>query len=159
MTLESVRTYRVPLEIIDQTEVALREAGADGHERFALWTGTADTEVFAVDHLYVPEQQGYRFDDGLCVHVEADALHELNVWLYRNEQLLGVQIHTHPQEAYHSETDDTYPIVTTLGGLSIVVPRFCQDGLLCDGFAIYRLDRRGWCHQSAQSAAALLAVA
>lgn len=158
MTLEAIRTFSVSQETVDHTEAALREAGMDGHERFALWTGTTRGELFSVDHLYVPPQRGYQFDDGLCVRVGADALHELNVWLYRNQQVLGVQIHTHPQEAYHSETDDTYPIMTTLGGLSLVVPRFAREGLLSRGLAVYRLGADGWIRQPASAATSLLEV-
>lgn len=158
MTLEAIRTFSVSEETIGHTEAALREAGRNGHERFALWTGTTRGDLFSVDHLYVPDQQGYKFDAGLCVRVAADALHELNVWLYRNQQILGVQIHTHPNEAYHSETDDTYPIVTTLGGLSLVIPRFCRGGLLGPGLAIYRLGADGWQCQPASVTTSLLAV-
>lgn len=158
MTLEAIRTFSVSQETVDHTEAALREAGKEGHERFALWTGTLRGEIFSVDHLYVPPQQGYQFDDGLCVRVGGDALHELNMWLYRNQQVLGVQIHTHPQEAYHSETDDTYPIVTTLGGLSLVVPWFARAGLLSRGLAVYRLSADGWRRQPANAATSLLEV-
>jgi hypothetical protein len=158
MTLETIQTFYVRQETVEHTETALREAGKNGHERFALWTGTTRGNLFSVDHLYVPHQRGYQFDDGLCVRVGADALHELNVWLYRNHQILALQIHTHPQTAYHSETDDTYPIVTTLGGLSLVVPRFCREGLLCHGLAIYRLGADGWTRQSSDAGTSLLAV-
>jgi hypothetical protein len=158
VTLETIRTFCVSQETVENTETALREAGKNGHERFALWTGSTRGNLFSVDHLYVPHQRGYQFDDGLCVRVGADALYELNVWLYRNRQVLAVQIHTHPQDAYHSETDDTYPIVTTLGGLSLVVPRFCREGLLFHGLAIYRLGADGWTRQSADAGTSLLEV-
>jgi hypothetical protein len=158
VTLEGIQTFSVNRETVDHTEAALREAGRNGHERFVLWTGTTSGELFSVDHLYVPQQRGYQFEEGLCVRVSADALHELNVWLYRNQQVLAVQIHTHPQEAYHSETDDTYPIVTTLGGLSLVVPWFCRDGLLSRALAIYRLTADGWIRQPANAATSLLEV-
>jgi hypothetical protein len=158
VTLEAIRRFSISQETVDQTERALREAGREGHERFTLWTGTKRGERFSVDHLYVPPQRGYQFDDGLCVRVGADALHELNVWLYRNQQVLGVQIHTHPQQAYHSETDDTYPIVTTLGGLSLVVPRFAREGLLSRGLAVYRLSADGWIRQPANATSSLLSV-
>ncbi|MDE8654323.1 hypothetical protein PYV00_21735 [Novosphingobium sp. H3SJ31-1] len=35
-----------------------------------------------------------------------------------------VQIHTHPGAAYHSATDDAFPILATPGFLSLVIPRF-----------------------------------
>lgn len=158
MTLEKVQVFHVQLGTVQQTEAALREAAKNGHERFALWTGTCDGSVFSVDHLYVPPQRAYQLRSGLCVRVNASALHELNVWLYSNGQTLGVQIHTHPQDAYHSQTDDTYPIVTTLGGLSLVVPRFCREGLLCPDLAMYRLSADGWIRQPSSARASLLKV-
>lgn len=35
-----------------------------------------------------------------------------------------VQVHTHPYEAFHSATDDAFPIVHTPGFLSLVIPDF-----------------------------------
>lgn len=35
-----------------------------------------------------------------------------------------VQIHTHPGPAYHSATDDAFPIVHSPGFLSLVIPNF-----------------------------------
>ena len=84
----------------------------------------------------MPRQTAYRLSEGLCVRVEGPELHRLNIWLYEHHELLAVQVHAHPTDAYHSETDDTYPIVTTRGGLSLVVqspqkytrsPRFAVD--------------------------------
>jgi hypothetical protein len=37
-----------------------------------------------------------------------------------------VQVHTHPGRAFHSPTDDDFPIVRTEGFLSLVIPRFAQ---------------------------------
>ena len=37
---------------------------------------------------------------------------------------IRVQIHTHPDKAFHSATDDAWPIIGTAGFLSLVVPRF-----------------------------------
>lgn len=44
--------------------------------------------------------------------------------LARNNHGVRVQIHTHPGEAFHSLTDDTYPIIHTPGFLSLVIPNF-----------------------------------
>src|SRR5436309_1989201 len=38
--------------------------------------------------------------------------------------IVRAQFHTHPGVAYHSTTDDTWPMVGTPGFISIVVPRF-----------------------------------
>lgn len=145
MTLTSVSTFQVPLNLVDHTNEALRVAGKRHREAFVLWTGVlAKDGRLQVRAVHVPQQTAYSLSSGLCVRVEGDELHRLNIWLYENGQLLAVQVHTHPTEAYHSATDDTYPIVTGRGGLSIVVPNFCREGMLGSGVAAYRLDRQGW---------------
>ncbi|MBX9460687.1 MAG: hypothetical protein KL785_05895 [Brevundimonas sp.] len=37
---------------------------------------------------------------------------------------MRVQVHTHPGAAYHSATDDAFPLIHTPGYLSLVIPRF-----------------------------------
>jgi hypothetical protein len=142
-----VRRFYVPHEIVTETEEALRHAGRDGYELFVLWSGKIAEGTFSVQTPHVPAQKSYRARGELLVRVEGEALHKLNAWLYSEGELLGAQVHAHPGDAYHSETDDTYPIVTELGGVSIVAPDFCRDGLFVDGTAVYRLDRNGWIEQ------------
>lgn len=144
MTLEAIREIRVPSHVVDATDAALRAAGGDRAECFVLWTGVAAGVTFEVRTAHVPRQKAYRFESGVCVRVEGPELHKLNVWLYEHVEQLAVQIHSHPEEAYHSDTDDTYPIVTVRGGMSIVVPNFGRDGLGGGGLAYYRLDDLGW---------------
>jgi hypothetical protein len=108
-----------------------------------FWTGLVDGPDFTVHAAHVPDQTSSRTDDGLLVRVAGPELHRLNVWLHEHDQVLGAQIHAHPTHAYHSKTDDTFPVVTTLGGLSLVVPYFCRRGLL-RGSAAYRLCGTGW---------------
>lgn len=144
MNLSEVRTIALPAPLLADTESALREAGRREHELFVLWSGHLAGGIFSVRTAHVPDQISYRTIDGCGVRVEAEALHKLNVWLYENAELLGVQIHSHPTEAYHSSTDDAYPIVTTEGGLSIVVASFCRDGLLAPTTASYRLVAGRW---------------
>jgi hypothetical protein len=156
VTLTSIREVRVGSAVVGETETALRTAGGDGYELFVLWTGRIDRETFEVEHAYMPRQRSYKTDDGLCVRVEAAELHKLNVWLFERGQQLGIQIHTHPTRAYHSETDDEFPIVTTLGGISIVVPRFCRSGLADPGTMVYRLTAGGWVGLDRNSALSLV---
>ena len=55
-----------------------------------------------------------------------------------------MQVHSHPADAYHSETDDNYPIATLDGSLSIVLPFFGRDGWESSNIAAYRLGPNGW---------------
>ncbi len=144
MTLETVRVFRIAKRLVDESEKALREAGRAGYERFVLWSGVMGGDVFEVLSIVVPAQTAYKLETGLCVRVAGDELHRLNRWLYEQGETLGIQVHSHPTRAYHSETDDAYPIVTQVGALSVVVPHFCRHGLLTRGTATYRLSTAGW---------------
>ena len=143
-TLDLIRAFVVPADICDASDRHLREAGLVGNERFILWTGIVLDGRLLVKTMHVPKQTAFRSSSGLCVRVEADELHRLNVWLYENGERLAIQVHSHPTEAYHSDTDDAYPIVTTLGGLSLVVPEFARYGVRGPGTALYRLSNKGW---------------
>jgi hypothetical protein len=154
--MEDIVRFRVPADVVNATDEALREAGAAGAERFVLWVGRAERSVFSVRHAYVPAQTAHRLPDGLCVTVDGDELHRLNKWLYENQMTLGVQVHTHPTRAYHSDTDSTYPIVTQRGGVSIVVPDFAAHGLRGRGVECYRLAADGWQHLRKRAVRALI---
>ena len=144
MTLRDVRRFRIQASALRETEEAIRSAGEDGYESFVLWSGARDDDTFTVAKVHIPEQTSYKLHVGLCVRVDGSALHRLNVWLYEAQQVIGVQIHSHPRDAYHSETDDTYPIATLDGSLSIVFPLFGRDGWESSGIAAYRLRQDGW---------------
>lgn len=49
-------------------------------------------------------------------------------WSDLAERGMGVriQVHTHPGEAFHSETDDAYPLLFDVGFLSLVIPDFAM---------------------------------
>ena len=144
MSLSDVRRFIVAREILATTDAALRAAGASGYERFVLWTGVREADDFIIRTTHVPEQTAYKLEDGVCVRVGSEALFRLNRWQYEHRETLGIQVHSHPREAFHSLTDDTYPIVTEGGGVSIVVPDFAKAGLLGEGIAAYRLSDEGW---------------
>jgi hypothetical protein len=121
----------------------LRELGRQGNEGMALWVGTVEGRTFHVTTTLIPRQTGVQTPVGICITVDGDELHRINVWLYERGLRLIAQLHSHPTEAYHSETDDTYPIATTQGCLSLVVPDFAVRPFALDECAVYRLDRRG----------------
>ena len=144
MTLGGVQRFRIQSSAIRETVEAIRSAGQDGYELFVIWSGTRDDDTFTVAKVHIPEQTSYKLDAGLCVRIGGSELHRLNVWLYEARQVIGVQIHSHPTDAYHSETDDTYPIATLDGSLSIVLPFFGLDGWESSDIAAYRLGQDGW---------------
>ena len=144
MTLQSVRKFRIQTSAIRETVEAIQSAGQDGYELFVVWSGTRDDEIFTIAKAHIPDQTSYKHDAGLYVRVDGSELHRLNMWLYEAQQVIGVQIHGHPANAYHSKTDDTYPIATLDGSLSIVLPFFGRDGWESSDIAAYRLRKDGW---------------
>lgn len=156
--LADVEQFVIPAKVVDATDEALREAGRRGDELFVLWTGHVITGTFTAAAAYVPYQVAHQLADGLCVTVPGQELHALNRWLYEQQQTLAVQVHTHPTRAYHSTTDDTYPIVTQRGGLSMVVPDFAATGVRGPGTALYRLGQGGWRQLRRRAARRLLVL-
>lgn len=144
MTLQGVRCFRIEAIALRETLEAIRSVGQDGYESFVLWSGTREGDTFNVAKVHVPRQTSYKLNAGLCVRVDGSELHRLNVWLYEAKQVVGVQVHSHPADAYHSETDDNHPIATLAGSLSIVLPFFGRDGWESNGIATYRLGQDGW---------------
>lgn len=144
MSLAMMRRIVLSPALLRETDEALRCAGRKGDELFVLWSGRQSGQTFDVCSAHVPRQTAHRSRHGVCVTVDGPELHKLNVWLFKARETLGIQIHTHPREAYHSETDDEFPIVTLLGGASIVVPDFAERGVMAAGTAVFRLTRDGW---------------
>lgn len=142
--LEDVDRFVVSREHVAQTQRALRKAGRAGYELFVLWSGVTTGKEIHVRTCHVPRQTSSKTRSGLLVRVEGQALHDLNVWLYEHRETLVAQVHAHPTDAFHSDTDDSFPIVTTLGGLSLVVPDFARRGVLNSDAAAFRLSRQGW---------------
>lgn len=158
MSLVDVAHFEIPKDIVTATEDALQEAGAEGYELFVLWSGTIDARTLTIKSHFIPEQTSFKTEDGLLVKVEGEALHKLNAALFDRAEVLAVQVHAHPTDAYHSTTDDTYPIVTALGGLSIVAPYFAGDGIFTSDSETYRLAPDGWINIRGRRLRRLLSV-
>lgn len=154
--LDHITRFIVPAAIATDTDAQLRAVGADGNECFVLWSGVRLGATFRVRTLHCPRQSAYKLPTGLLVRVDGDELHRLNVWLFEHHEQLGVQVHSHPTEAFHSDTDDAYPMVTVLGGLSIVVPDFARLGIRGLGVAWFRLAPSGWQELSTPAAQELI---
>lgn len=153
--LSAVRKVIIPESALGTVVAFMRSAGQIGCEALALWVGEQECERFAVRQAYIPEQRCIRGEGGLLVHVDEAALHQMNVWLFENGYTIVAQLHSHPTAAYHSETDDLFPIATKRGSFSIVVPDFARDSFHFRDCAVYRLDEIGWAAVDAKDTAAI----
>jgi hypothetical protein len=144
-TLVGVRAFYIDEAVIDFTIGFLADVGQRGFEGIVLWGGrrTPDGQDFEVVFAVAPKQQAARGDDGVLVAVDGDELFRVNADFYRRGLLLCAQVHSHPGDAYHSDTDDAFAVVTISGGLSLVVPWYARHGIDAETTAVYRLSRVG----------------
>jgi hypothetical protein len=157
--LTHVETFLVPRRCVDEAHAHLALVGRGGLEGFALWAGALEGDVFRVVDTIIPEQKGLRSDLGVCVTVDGRELHRINVWLHNRGLTLVAQLHSHPTEAYHSNTDDTYPIATTTGSLSLVIPDFAVAPFSLETCVVYRLlPPRGWVELSPEDVGRLIVI-
>lgn len=135
---------RIPTALVDRTDSDILTLGRGRVEAMILWSGRMEGGMGFVTTVHAPAQKALEMPDGLCVFVEGPELDRLNRWLYAQEETLLAQIHSHPQRAYHSDTDDRFPIATSEGSLSIVVPFFGSTGLRGPGVVAYQLQKGQW---------------
>jgi hypothetical protein len=111
--------YRLPRNILDQTFAHFRGCGRGRRECQVLWVSPWDapeTITKVVHPKHEAHVGGFVLDNGWLN----------DFWFGLAQENLGIriQVHTHPGEAFHSPTDDAFPIIHTTGFLSLVVPNF-----------------------------------
>lgn len=134
-----IQSINLSKKCAQQAIDALYDAGRRHVEGVALFAGTRNGEVFNISRTIIPEQSAGDVEGGLLYVVKGDELHRISLELFDSGLQLIAQIHSHPGVAYHSETDDAYPIVTVVGGISIVVPNFARGGINLKEWAVYQL--------------------
>ena len=112
----------VRMRLVRETLTALQDFGRDGSERVVFWLANQGSSLMDVDRLFIPAQEA-SYD---YFRVPEGALAELFGELRRDRSMVAAQVHTHPEEAFHSYTDDRLATIRHAGGLSLVVPYFAQ---------------------------------
>ena len=131
---------RVPAGVIKATLHTLSGCGQGCCECVVYWTGpvTLPGVVDGWDHpTHRRSRWGYQIDD---------------VWLTqywfrlgREARAVRAQVHTHPGPAFHSATDDRWPIVSQPGFLSVVIPDLARGPIRWDAiWAGYLTGDGGW---------------
>jgi hypothetical protein len=134
-------TERIRLrgDIVGESLRLLRECGRGECECVLYWTGPADERlVDGVEHpVHDRSPFGYQVEDRW--------LTEFWRQLGNSNRSVQAQVHTHPQQAFHSASDDRWPIVSQAGFLSIVIPYFgCRDVSLVDAWIGRLLPDGSW---------------
>jgi len=113
--------YTLPRTILEETFAQFRACGCGRRECQSLWLSSweAPGALARVVHPeHVSHVGGFVVDDTW--------LNEFWLELGRLNMGVRVQVHTHPNEAFHSPSDDAYPIIHRPGFLSLVIPNFAM---------------------------------
>lgn len=155
-----IKKIILPQNQIENVYQHLRHVGVKGFEGVALFAGIYNSETeFEIKIAIIPEQEAINIEGGLLYAVGEDELFRINKWLYENKMTLAAQIHSHPGEAYHSEMDDLFPIITKEGGFSIVVPHFAFKPFKLKDWAVYRLfPNQNWMELNPNEVNSLIAI-
>lgn len=119
---DRISRYYVPLAVLEATDQVMRRFGAEERECYVWWGGyfTPSGEGQVLTALW-PEAA----TDFGCVHLNNRQLLQLHQQLRSLDQLLMVELHTHPPGAGgQNEVDAAHPAATYPGFVSVVVPDF-----------------------------------
>jgi len=133
----AVSKFEITKALISETVDLLR--ASQRRERVVLWLGRRTGDDVRIHEVFLPTQvteaDYFRIPpagmDALFGHIRAAGL------------FVAAQVHTHPQDAFHSPADDRWAIVRYEGALSLVVPQFCQRTTaftFVDDAKVFRLD-------------------
>ncbi len=123
---------------LKDTFAQLRRCGAGCRECEVVWTGPwshPHTVTNIVHPTHRPLGDGFQLDAGW--------LQQFWLELARTRCGIRAQVHTHPGRAFHSPTDDAWPIVHSPGFLSLVIPRFALGPVSLDESYLTTLNNEG----------------
>lgn len=127
-----------PTAVIDQTLASLRADGVNERESVVLWLGKRTADDIHVVEAFRPKQVA----SSHYFRIPEDAMDALRQRLRRDRLMVAAQVHSHPEDAFHSATDDLWAIVRHEGALSLVVPDFATGtttGQFLDTTKVFRL--------------------
>lgn len=118
---------RVPRALLEETFVHVRTCGRGRAECQVLWVGPWSDPSLVTEAVH-PEHHAHR--GGFVL----DDAWISRFWLRLADRGEGIraQVHTHPGEAFHSTTDDAWPVVHLEGFLSLVIPDFGSGAITLD---------------------------
>jgi hypothetical protein len=117
----------VPLPVLDATSRVMRRFGEERRECYVWWGGSFNSAGDAqVATMYCPDIP----TDFGRIELDRHDLAALHAELRARDQVLLVELHTHPPGAGgQNEVDAAHPAATYAGFLTIVVPDFAYPYL------------------------------
>lgn len=110
----------VSRDIVRVTVEELQQAGHAHRERVVLWLGRQKADTIAVETVFGPIQEAAQD----YFHIPRVGMVALLAHLREYRLMVAAQVHSHPDNAFHSRADDAWAIVRHVGALSLVLPFF-----------------------------------
>ena len=144
--MNKIKLILLPINVLEETLRTFKEYGKECLEAFAMWVGKEKNTNFIIKDVWIPTQ----YNTILSYYVPDIDVHKINVEMNKKEYSAIAQLHSHPENAFHSCIDDNNSILTLPGSFSIVVPDFgnisIRDSL--NKMVVYRLINEEWVLQS-----------
>jgi hypothetical protein len=129
---------RLPRATLNDTFRQFRGCGAGRAECVVYWCASLDQPDLLtrpVHPVHRAGPAGYEVDSAWVTSFFLE--------LRRTRQTTRVQVHTHPRQACHSQTDDQFALVPAAGFLSLVIPRFAAGAAGFAGAALVQMQPDG----------------
>jgi hypothetical protein len=147
-----VGLLRLARGIVPTTFRTFRKCGRGQCECAVYWTGLAASDL--VDGFEHPVHTRSPFG----YEVDGTWLTEFWKRLAASKRSVKVQVHTHPGQAFHSATDNEWPIVSQVGFISIVIPDFAAGEDSLEGAWVGYLQESGKWRRLSSAAEAVIAA-
>jgi hypothetical protein len=139
--------YTVPRAILRSTFNLVRECGGGRRECQVLWIGSWEAPMAISEVVH-----SHHCSHSSGFDVEGEWLNAFWLELAAKRAGVRVQVHTHPGRAFHSATDDKFPVIHLPGFLSLVIPDFGIGPVTLGGVYLAELRETGhWKNVSATS--------
>jgi len=134
----------IPRKILEDAIRIMRRCGQGKRECVVFVVGHAASGVLNVIHpAHSARGGGYE--------IEQRWLGQFSARQTTAAMDVVAQMHTHPGRAFHSSTDDAWPMVGTAGFLSVVVPDFALGHVSLEELYVCRLTTAGTWEELAAS--------
>jgi len=122
-----VSRYLIPFEVLSTTQSYLRKLGLKYLEGIAYWTGVfKESEAIVRGVIFPADYADVSIGNYAFSSVNLETAFKVGNEIHKRKEYLFLQLHTHPFEAFHSYTDNNYPISHRVGFISIVIPHFAR---------------------------------
>lgn len=142
---ESVVTIAPPL--LDDTYAQLRWCGQRRRECQLYWVSS-----WRNPHRITRVVHPVHAATMVSVEIDGAWLNGFFLELVKRSECIRVQVHSHPGDAFHSETDDRWPALNVPGFLSLVIPNFAAGAVGLTGAYLAEQDAIGAWKQSSPRA-------